>query len=125
MSVCPSEIATITCRTTDGAAVWSTSSAPSMNHVFNGITANSTVLGKVHLQLTGLRKEGNTVKEVNSTATTLVGFRLEDNSTTLTCLTLDTSNNNEPIMESVLLRVAGQYNFMHFNTLASVMKMYR
>ena len=107
MSVCPNETTTISCRTTNGAAVWSTNN--NLNHVFNGATSDATDLGIFHLTLTGLRKEGTTVLEVNSTATTIVGFRLEDANTTLTCITLFASSqpNTVPIMESVVLTTAG------------------
>ena len=38
------------------------------------------------LTVTGVSKEGSTVVEVNSTATTLTGVQLGDDNNTLTCL---------------------------------------
>ena len=78
------------------------------NLVVNDETQAASNLGIFRLRVLGVWKEGSAVVQVNSTATTFAGVRLEDDNTTLSCMV--GSNFSR---EDAFLRVAG----MQFYTL--------
>ena len=101
LTVCPNEIATFTCKTWGGALVWVTS-GDNTEQVFNVATQASSDLGIFRLSVNGVQINDMMVVDVNSTARTIVGFRLEDDSTTLSCLV-----GSDFTRKDAVLRVAG------------------
>ena len=103
VELCPKENVTFTCRTIGGALLWRTT-GEATGRVFNDEAQASSDLGIFRLSVSGVRKEGSTVVEVNSTATTLTGVQPEDDNITLTCLIATNFTS-----EKATLRVAGMY----------------
>ena len=107
VTVCPNERPKFVCRTTGGPLLWETTlPAGAVGNLIEDTTITNSILGIFRLSVLDVRKEGNTTVEVNSTATTLIGLRPEDDNTTLRCFLATTFIRNE-----VTLKVTGMAHY--------------
>ena len=81
--------------------MWKTSGET--EKVINDESQNVSNLGIFRLRVLGVWKQGSTVVEVNSTATTATGVQLKDNNTKLSCIVYGSNF----FRRDAFLRVAG------------------